>query len=127
MTMKINCHYRNDPERGLTDPLPELEGRKFIFRLYSGDWLDPISIGLFSKGNWFNPPFPKRVFHAFVKWPVLPFIAWKWPFMDKIGYIGFKLYGVDNDVYEKWLTTKDQIYDGSQAVCFSIRPFASLE
>lgn len=125
--MKITCHYRNDPERGLTDPVLEKTGRRFVFRLYSGDWLDPIHISLFKSGNWFNPPFPTNVIHRFVKWPVLPFIAWKWPFMDKAGYLGFKLYGVDNDVYSQWLTTQDQIYDGSQAVCFSFRPFASIK
>lgn len=56
--MKVVCHYRNDPERPLTDPLPEPGGRAFIFRLYSGDVCDPIQIG---GGNWFKKPYPKRV------------------------------------------------------------------
>jgi hypothetical protein len=123
--MKITCHYRNDPERGLTDPVLEKDGRRFVFRLYSGDWLDPIwpLVG----NSWFSPPFPTKVLHRFVTLPLLPFVAWKWPFMDKAGYLGFKLYGVDNAVYAQWLTTADQIYNGSQAVCLSFRPFASIK
>lgn len=123
--MKITCHYRNDPERGLTDPLPELGGRRFVFRLYSGDWLDPIW-PLFGN-TWFHPPFPSKVFHLRCRWPLLPFIAWKWPFVNKAGYLGFKLYGVDNAVYAQWLCRVEEIFDGSQAVCLSVRPFASLK
>lgn len=117
--MKIICHYRNDPERGLTDPLPELGGRKFIFRLYSGDVCDPVN------GNWFKEPFPTKVIRFFCKWPVLPFIAWRWPFTTRGGYLGCKLYGVDPEVYKQWIDPKE-VYLGSQAVCFSIRPFANL-
>lgn len=118
--MKVTCHYRNDPERKLTDPLPEIGGRKFIFRLYSGDVCDPVN------GNWFKEPFPTKVIRFFCKWPVLPFIAWKWPFVKKAGYIGAKLYGADPVAYKNWMPETD-VYPGSQAVCFSIRPFASLE
>lgn len=71
--MKVNCYYRNDPERKLTDPLPELGGRKFIFRLYSG-----------------------------------------------------KLYGADPEAYKNWMP-KEDVYPGSQAVCFSLRPFATIK
>ena len=120
--MNITCHYRNDPERPLTDPLPEPGGRRFIFRLYSGDWLDPVCVGT----NWFNPPYPKRIWHRFVKWPVLPFIAWRWPFTTRGGYLGFKLYGVDAPQYREWLCKPEEVYDGSQAVCLTVRPFADL-
>lgn len=116
--MKVNVLYRNDPERGLTDPLPEVGGRKFVFRLYSGDVCDPYF------GNWFTPPWPKFVLRF--RFPFLPFVAWKWPFMNRLGYIGFKLYGVDADAYKNWLPA-EEVYAGSQAVCFSVRPFASVE
>ena len=117
--MIVNCYYRNDPERKLTDPLPELGGRKFIFRLYSGDVCDPLN------GNWFVPPFPTRVIRFFCKLPILPFIAWKWPFFKKAGYIGAKLYGVDPEAYKNWMPEED-VFDGSQAVCLSLRPFATI-
>lgn len=120
--MRVVCHYRNDPERELTDPLPELGGRRFIFRLYSGDWLDPIGIGT----NWFEPPFPQHVLHLRVRWPILPFIAWRWPFTKRGGYLGFKLYGVDVPVYGQWLCPPEEVYPGSQAVCLTARPFANL-
>lgn len=121
--MRVLCHYRNDPERPLTDPVVELGGRRFVFRLYSGDYLDPVGIG----SNWFYPPFPKRVLHRFIRWPILPFVAWRWPFMKRGGYFGFKLYGVDAPVYGQWLCDPSEVFHGSQAVCLSFRPFASLE
>lgn len=124
--MRVTCHYRNDPERGLTDPLPELGGRCFIFRLYSGDICDPVQIG---GSNWFNPPYPSRVWRCFCKWPVLPFFAWRLPFTRRAGYFGFKLYGVDSPAYKEWGVgiKPDDVFDGSQALCTSIRPFAKLE
>lgn len=122
--MKVNCIYRNDPERGLTDPIPELTGRKFIFRLCTGDWLDPVW-PLFGN-SWFHPPFPTKVLHINSKLP-LPFIAWKYPFVNKGGYLGWKIYGVDNDVYKEWLCDPVEVYDGSQALCLSFRPFATIK
>lgn len=129
--MEVICHKRNDPERGLTDPVPELNGRKFIYRIYSGDICDPVGAG----NNWFKEPFPTRVWRTYCKYPILPFIAWVWPawmskifpgLKDRVGYMGFKLYGVDSPEYKKWPVgiKPEDVYDGSQAVCLSIRPFA---
>lgn len=121
--MKISIIYRNDPERPIDDPLPEIGGHKLIFRIMKGDWLDPYWPPF---GNsWFNPPFPTRVLH--VKIPFAPFIAWKWPFFNKAGYIGWKVYGVDAPQYKEWLTAPENVYDGSQALCLSFRPFASIK
>ena len=122
--MNVTCHYRNDPERDLTDPLPELGGRKFVFRLYSGDICDPVQIG----GNWFQPPYPTRVWRTFVKLPILPFIAFKWPFMNRAFYAGFKLYGVDANAYKEWGVgiKPEDVYKGSLALCTSVRPFATI-
>ena len=119
--MNVTCRYRNDNERPLTDPLPEIGGRRFIFRLYSGQINDPVQIG----GKWFEPPYPTRVWKQYVSLPILPFIAWRWPFSKRGGYIGFKLYGVDSPAYKNWMNPED-VYDGSQAVCLSFRPFANL-
>jgi len=125
--VKVEVIYRNDPERGLTDPLPEPTGRAFVFRLYKGDVLGPFGFGK----SWFNPPFYSRVFHFYSHLP-LPFVAWRYPSWlpfvgGKAGYIGFKLYGVDNAVYSQWLTTPDEIFEGSQAVVPTIRPFATIK
>ena len=117
--MQINCHYRNDPERGLLDPVLEKGGRKFVLRIWSGDVCDPLG------GQWFGPEFPKTVIRFFCKLPILPFIAWKWPLMNRAGYIGFKLYGADAPAYKNWMPAED-VYDGSQALCFSVRPMARI-
>lgn len=114
--MKVTCHYRTDTERPLTDPLPEKKW-SFVFRLYSGDICDPFD------GNWFTPPYPKRIWRAHCKWPVLPFIAWR--LGKRGGYIGFKLYGADAPAYLNWMKPED-VREGSQAVCLSFRPFADI-
>lgn len=115
--MQVDVRYRNDPERGLTDPLPELGGRRFVMRVYSGDVCDPLF------GNWFTPPWPKYVVRF--KFRFLPFVAWKWPLINRAGYIGFKLYGADAEAYKNWMPAED-VYDGSQALCFSVRPAATI-
>ena len=123
--MKVFCHYRNDHERPLTDPLPEKKW-SFVLRIYSGDICNPL-LGTFFGEKWFEPPFPKYVWRAFCKWPVLPFIAWR---CDKLGgYIGFKLYGVDSPAYKRWPVgiKPEDVYDGSQALCLTCRPFAMIE
>jgi len=125
--VKVIIHYRSDPERGLTDPLPEKKW-SFVFRLYSGDICDPSKIAqLLYKESWFGPKFPSRVWRAFCKWPVLPFIAWR---CNKHGgYIGFKLYGMDSSQYKEWPVgiKPEDVFDGSQALCLTFRPFAMIE
>lgn len=167
--VKIIEGWRSDPERPLTDPLPEKKW-SFVLRFYGGDWLDPIGIGT----NWFTPPFPKHILHiwwplwlsyvlfalttagllavigltlfivatagiqsaiayapwwaippAFVIWLLTPgkFIAWR--FDKRSGYAGSKVYGVDSTVYPLWLCAPEEVYDGSLAMCLSIRPFAN--
>ena len=157
--MKVNVRYRNDPERGLTDPLPEIGGRRLIVRVYSGDYCDPFG----DPDGWFGSEKPRVVLRA--KLSCMPFIAWRWNMLswlvypgllvavlsvalasqalavvglvlsvlglvailagDRAGYIGFKLYGADSDAYRSWMKEGD-VYEGSQACHFSIRPFANL-
>jgi hypothetical protein len=151
--MKIIEGWRSDPQRPLTDPLPEKKW-SFVLRFYGGDWLDPIGIGT----NWFTPPFPKHILHiwwplwlsyalfilttgillaavacapwwaippAFVIWLLTPgkFIAWR--FDRRSGYAGSKVYGVDSTVYPLWLCKPEEVYPGSLAMCLTIRPFAN--
>lgn len=121
--MEIKCWYRNDPERYLLDPVLEAGGRKFVFRLMSGDILDPIG------GQWFGPNYPKRYIRFNCRLPILPFIAWKWPFIQRAGYLGFKVYSADGNEYpqyKEWMPAKD-LGEGSKALCFSFRPFARME
>jgi len=122
--MKVVCHYRNDPERSLTDPLPEKNG--FVFRLLSGDICSPM-FREFRKEHWFVPTYPTWVWRAFCKLPILPFIAWR--IGNKGGYIGFKTYGVDSDAYKLWThgIKPEDVYDGSYALTLSCRPFATIE
>jgi hypothetical protein len=116
--VKVEVLYRNDPERPLTDPLPEREGRRLIVRVYRGDYCDPM----FDRDGWFGAGKPKAVLRGWLLW--MPFIAWRWPFSARAGYFGFKLYGVDSPVYKTFLPP-EEVYDGSQACHFSVRPFAT--
>jgi len=115
--VNVDVIYRNDPERPLTDPVLEPGGRRFVVRVYRGDFLDIIG------GTWFDPAKPPRkVIRA--RLPVMVFVAWRWPdFMRKSGYCGFKLYGVDSDNYKKFID-QAEVYVGSQACHLSFRPFA---
>lgn len=102
----------------LTKPYPDNNG--IIFRLLGGDILHPLG----SDGNWFHEPFFLRVFHWFCPLPILPFFSIK---LGRFGmYVGFKTYGVDAPEYKLWPAMigeglVHEVYDGSQAVMFSMR------
>lgn len=117
--MKVEALYRNDPERQLTDPVLESGVRWFVLRIYSGDFLDIFG------GGWFDPEKPpKKVIRKVLRF--MPFIAWRWPGTNRSGYIGFKLFGVDSPNYVTFQGVMPQdVYVGSQACCFSFRPFAT--
>lgn len=119
--MKVSVLYRNDPERPLTDPLPEPGKRRFVLRIYLGDYCDPFR----DPDGWFGRALPVIIIRVNLPWLPLPFVAWKWPFVNRAAYIGFKLYGVDSDRYKDWLPAHE-VFDGSQAVHFSVRPFANI-
>lgn len=115
--MKVEVIFRSDPLRPLTDPLPEANG--IVFRLVRGDVLDP----LFDPDGWFGVAKPLFVLRFRSKVP-LPFLAWRlgrWT-----GYVGFKVYGVDSPSYVPWAGAAE-VYEGSQAMHFSVRPFARSE
>lgn len=159
--MKIIAGWRSDPDRPLTDPLPEKKW-SVVLRFIGGDWLDPIGVGT----NWFSPPFPKRILHLWwplwlsyvlfaatsalllasilaapllswawaASWPVTiliwlmtpgKFIAWRCD--QKGGYAGSKIYGVDAPVYGLWLCDPAEVFDGSLAMCLTIRPMATIK
>ena len=114
--MNVVATY-NRLSRPLTDPvLDDVGGNALDVRVYSGDYCDPMF------GNWFAPPWPRVVLRAKLRW--MPFVSWRvealgWAWL---GYVGFKLYGVDSPEYRNWLPDAD-VYDGSRATCFSVRPF----
>lgn len=112
--MYVEVVYRNDPERSIRDPLPETDG--FVFRLVRGDLFDPVG----DPNSWFEPPWPKRVLRATFKYLPFPFLAWK--FGGFRGYVGAKVYGFDRTEYLNFpKVTAADVYDGSEAFCFSFR------
>ena len=117
--MRVEVLYRDDPDRGDTDPMPdEASGFRWVHRVYSGDYCDPLF------GNWFYPPWPR----VLLRWQVkrAHFFAWRIPLgfgWHWMGYAGFKLYGVDSDAYLNWLPDR-AVYRGSRAFCLSFRPFS---
>lgn len=113
--MKVIIGWSNKPDRNYKDPL--LEGNGLWIEFRGGDVCDPIG------GNWFTEPFPKTVIRFSTSLAWLPWISWK--VGKKGGYIGFKAYGADSDAYKNWMKP-EEVYDGSEALCFSIRPFATI-
>jgi len=124
--MQVKVLHQNDPERGLTDPLPELGGRKWIHRVYEGDVLMPI-FGTFFGEKWFVEPFPNFIIRGYKRRG--HFFAWKWPFINKAGYFGWKCYGMDAEAYKLWPhgTKVTDVFDGSYALVLTARPFATLK
>lgn len=117
--MKVEVRYRNDPERPLTDPVLEPGGPLFAFRLYRGTFCHPVD------GSWFDPnDVPTKV--IIEERSFMPFVMWRWPFTSRAGYAGYKLYGVDSEHYKTFLPP-EEVYPGSQACHFSIRPFANIQ
>ncbi len=42
-------------------------------------------------------------------------------------YLFLFIFGVDSPIYGTWLCAPEEVYDGSLAMCLSIRPFANAE
>lgn len=97
---------------------PFLPSSGIFIELRGGDFCHPLG-----SGNWFAPPYFSRVLRFFLGVPLLPFISWR--IGNVGGYIGAKCYGVDSPAYKNWLPAED-VFEGSQALMLSIRPFASL-
>lgn len=55
--------------------------------------------------------------------PATPGVWVSYRIGKRAGYYGWKIYGVDSDAYRNWLDPLD-VYDGSQAMMLSIRPWA---
>jgi hypothetical protein len=111
--MKIIRGFCTNKDQAITNPFPEKNG--FYFALHGGDVCEPLGLG----SNWFAPPYPKRVWRWFCKKPLLPFLSYR--FGSLIGYVGAKPFGVDSPSYKEWLCEPIEVYDGSQALCFTIR------
>lgn len=114
--MKVIRGFSTDRTRSVVDPLLERNG--IFIELRGGNVCTPLN------GDWFGPVFPTRVWRWFCRWPVLPFVAWRWG--GKGGYVGFKAYGADSLAYLNWMPI-DDVYTGSQALCLSVRPFATMK
>lgn len=115
--MKVIRGYSTYKEQSITSPFPNRNGIFIEFR--GGNFVHPLG-----NGKWFEPPYFDKVINKYIKWPIIPFISWK--FGKHGGYIGAKAYGVDSPAYKHWLP-EEEVYEGSQAIMFSVRPFATLE
>jgi hypothetical protein len=111
--MRVIRGYCTNKSQPLTSPFPVLGW--WYFALHGGDVLEPIGAGT----NWFAPPYPKHVWHWFFRRAILPFFSWR--VGSLCGYIGAKPYGVDAAAYRDWLCDPAQVYDGSQALCLTVR------
>lgn len=115
--MKVQLIYSNRPEFSLTTPFPADNG--VLVRFMRGDVCDPY----LDPDGWFGPKRPAFTFRYVARIP-LPYLAWR--FGKHAGYIGWKCYGVDSEAYKGWLPPED-VYPGSQALCLTARPFATVE
>lgn len=108
--MKVS-QITTSPDLPLTSPYRTTNGVTLAFRW--GDVCHPIG----SSGNWFTPPYFTKVLRFYSRIP-LPFITLK--FGGFRAYVGAKIWGCDSDAYKNWLP-KEIVYEGSQAIQFSIR------
>ena len=119
--MKVLRGFSTDKNQSSTSPFRDRNGIFLEFR--GGDFCHPDFWHPFSGGKWFVPPYFKTVTRFFLKWPIFPFISYR--LGNRVGYAGAKIYGVDSQAYKLWLPPSD-VYEGSQAIMFSIRPFAKV-
>lgn len=115
--MKVSRGFSTHPQHPITAPFLSSGGLMVEFR--GGDFCHPLGAG-----DWFKPPYFEKVARFFVRFPVLPFISYR--IGNRAGYFGAKAYGVDSPEYKNWLPAED-VFDGSQAIMFSIRPFATIK
>ena len=126
--MKVTCLYRNDPERALTDPVLESTGRAWVHRIYTGSFAEPEQ-----GADWFGPNYPKNPTIKDLTGKRCHFFAWRYPdwvpfIGGKAGYAGYKIYGFDSPAYLNWPgITEADVFEGSQALCFTCRPFATIK
>jgi len=110
--MKI-FQITTNPDQKLTSPFRSTNGITLALR--GGNILDPY----FDPDGWFWSKKPSFVLNFYVPIPILPYITVKF---GKYGfYAGFKAYGVDSDAYIDQLCPKEDVYEGSQALSFSVR------
>jgi len=97
--------WRSNKNQDWTDPFPKENGVYLSFR--GGDVIQPWF------GNWFKEPYFKYVWHFFVKYPIMPFLSWKFGRFG--GYLGCKCFGVDAEAYKHWMPD-GWVYSGSRAI-----------
>lgn len=117
--MRVIRWLSTNRDQPATSPFPARNG--VFFELRGGDVCDPIGAG----SNWFAPPFPRHIVRYRCRRAWLPYLSWR--FGRWAGYLGWKIYGVDAPVYAQWLCEPREVYAGSQALCLTARPFATLK
>ena len=121
--MKVIRGLSTDKSQPLTSPFRDRNGIFIEFR--GGDFCHPDFWRPWSGGRWFEPPYFTSVTRFFLKWPIFPFISYR--FGNRVGYFGAKAYGMDNQAYKNMPIPPEEIYEGSVAIMFSIRPFAKAD
>jgi len=155
--MKVIRGLSTNPAQPATSPFPEknglfieLRGGDFCHPRGNGNWFKPP---YFAKITRFWLPYQtakalalflctvalvsavQLYQHGLAVWPFIfllpaplfnPGVFISWRFGRHGGYIGAKCYGVDSPAYKHWLPASE-VYEGSQAIMFSIRPHANLE
>jgi len=109
--------WATDPEDQWTRPLPT-SSRWFKARLLGGDYCAPKDAsGGYDSSKWFH------LRRAWCRWPLLPFLSWRYPFTQQGGYLGFKVWGIDGpaDVATYLLLIGTSAAEGARAVHLSGR------
>jgi hypothetical protein len=119
--------WSTDDEKDWTAPFPAGWEGGVKLRLLGGDILDPVR-GTFelrpgvppgTEPGWFNAV-PRAVYRAFQARRCLPFFSFG--FFRFGGYIGWKVYGVDQPAYLDYpLVAREDVYPGSRALCLTMR------
>lgn len=113
--------FSTDPKSNWTTPYPRSRFG-LIVRLLRGDYMAPdLSDVVMRPGksevNWFNA-IPLRITRKVVGWRPFLSIGISWWGV----YMGWKVYGVDSPAYLDYPgVSKDDVYDGSQAMVGTLR------
>lgn len=123
--MNVTIVRTNHPDHPITKPFPPANrfGCGLLIRWVAGDRYDPHVIAK----DWYSPPWPVDYVRERIPEDE-PMLYFAWRLWGWSGYIGAKVYGFDLPEYRNFpgVTTED-VYEGSQAFCLTVRPFARSE
>lgn len=118
--MNVEITYANI-EQPPTQPFPP-KGRHLLVRMVRGDYCDPF----FDPDGWYGLVPPLMLLRTRTK-RSFPFISWRYPFTDRGGYSGAKVYGLDATPAYKGMLPESDCVPGSVAWCLSFRFFGEIK